>query len=185
MDKNKMRAFLNATNGGLDIFRNYINTPFRVDKAEVVKSVNKQFIITYNERYKNYVITIKDWNGLKWTNPQNFNGVWYLKETFKLTEQEVYDLLEYEMGIKISEISNVSDTEDSNSDFQIKASIIKVSDNFKSPEKKQSLLEELMSCKTDNYTNEVSIENIEMEKNEVKVLTEKELKDKRFRESLR
>ena len=106
MKTETMRAFLDATNGGLDIFRNYIKTPFTLDKMEIVKSINKRFIVSYNERYKNYVVKIEDWDGIKWTNSRNFNAVWYVKEIYELNEQQAYDKIEYDMELKITINSN-------------------------------------------------------------------------------
>ena len=148
MKTETMRAFLDATNGGLDIFRNYIKTPFTLDKMEIVKSINKRFIVSYNERYKNYVVKIEDWDGIKWTNSRNFNAVWYVKEIYELNEQQAYDKIEYDMELKITINSNDieknenEDLETLSDESNYREKIIQ-----KTLKKKRSLLDELMNSK--------------------------------------
>ena len=188
MDKIKMKAYLDATDGGLDILRRYINTPFEVDSTEVVKSLNKRFTVSYSERYKNYVITIEDWNGLKWCNSKNFNAIWYVKETLNLTENQTYENISYNMDLNIiikpNDVEEVEDVEE-----EVLSKESNVTEDTETKVKKQSLLEELMSWKKqkdeENKDDNTSSEaDTEIQNNEVKKLSELELKNKLFRDSL-
>ena len=167
MQKDKMRALLDATNGGLDIFRNYIKTPFTLDKMEVVKSNNNRFIVSNNERYKNYVVRIENWDGMKWTNARNFNAVWFVKELYGLNEQQAYDKIEYDMDLNISIDSNVLEkTGDNASENLSDESNNYVKNNSENPKIKQSLLEELMISKPKTSENIDSSDEKENKNNE-------------------
>jgi hypothetical protein len=183
MQKKKMKAYLDATNGGLEIFRKYINTPFDVDRTEVVRSLHKRFKVSYSERYKNYVITIEDWNGLKWSNPQNLNAVWYVKETLGLSENQTYEHIEYTMDLNISiKQTEFEKVEDKAEEAQIKKS--KLTENTETDSNIPSLLVKLMNYRTITVEDDNDISNDVETKNEVKTLSQSEIKNKLFRDNL-
>ena len=113
----------------------------------MVKSLNKRFTVTFSQRYKNYVLTIEDWNGIKWSNTQNFNAIWYVKESLGLSELQTYEHIEYNMDLNIPINSNVEAKEES-AELEVSTTASKVKEDPKTTVKKPSLLEELMNSRT-------------------------------------
>jgi hypothetical protein len=94
--------FLNKTDGGLDIFRNYVTTPFKLDEwVASTTQPNQRFKVTWNERYGNYAIYVEmNYQG-SWIEMHRLNAIWYLKEFSSMTENEVYKFLDEEMELGI------------------------------------------------------------------------------------
>lgn len=97
--------FLTETNGGLEIFKKYLQHEFTIDNAVVVD--NLRFTITWNIRYENYAIYVDIHNGVKWENTNRYNAIWFVKEKFGLTENEVYQKLNREMNLNIDINENI------------------------------------------------------------------------------
>jgi len=92
------KQFLKATDGGLNIIRKYLTTPFELD--EIVQSdvnTNRTFKVFWSELYKNYVITIYNHG----TEEERLNAIWFVKWLFEITEVEVYKKLDKEMNLNI------------------------------------------------------------------------------------
>ncbi len=95
------KEFLNATNGGIDIFQKYIKTPFNMDEWTEAESGLYRFKVIDNESYGNHSIHIDMKYDGKWSRIENLNAVWYIKWSFDLSEQEVYEKLDEEMDLGI------------------------------------------------------------------------------------
>lgn len=93
------KNFLNATNGGLEIFKKYLENPFELDKFVYVD--NRRFIVTWNKKYENYAIYIDfHYDGL-WINRFRLNAIWFIVELFNISESQVYEKLDSEMSLGI------------------------------------------------------------------------------------
>lgn len=93
------RAFLDATDGGLNIFRKYVASPFEVNEEVTLESV--RFKIVWAERYSNYAVYIDEPLNGKWVNTARWNAIWFVKEKFGLTEDETYAKIDQEMNLEI------------------------------------------------------------------------------------
>lgn len=72
-----MKTIQEKSNGGLEIFKEYIQTPFNLDEktsSEYIDGV--EFMILWSDRYGNYIMKV--WkNGMHYA---NWNAIWFLKE---------------------------------------------------------------------------------------------------------
>ncbi len=95
--KSTGREFLNKTEDGLEIFKKYLTTQFSLNEPVIVDDV--RYTITWNSKYNNYAIYIDERIDNKWENFARYNAIWFVKEKFDLTESEVYQKLDVEMGL--------------------------------------------------------------------------------------
>jgi|SRR5690606_2573583 len=95
--KSTGRQFLEKTDGGLEIFRRYLSHEFNLNEPVIVDDM--RFTVTWNSRYENYAIYIDEKVGNKWENLHRYNAVWFVKEKFDITEAEVYQKIDREMGL--------------------------------------------------------------------------------------
>ena len=96
-----MKAFNNATHGGLDIFKKYVNLPVVVDKQEVVRETDQRYVIKHSETYNCLVMFIEKFDGKAWRKENNFNAIWFVKFKFGLTEDQTYEKVDYEMNLNL------------------------------------------------------------------------------------
>jgi hypothetical protein len=93
------REFLEKTNGGLDIFQKYINYEFIVGEPTTVDDI--RFTVKWNDHYENYAVYIECLKNAKWQMNDRLNAIWFVKEKFSLTEDEVYSKINREMNLGI------------------------------------------------------------------------------------
>jgi hypothetical protein len=107
MNRELMKSFLEATNGGLDIFKKYIDTSFELGKK--IKSTENsrlEFMIVENATYGNCVMKV--WrNGSKYA---NWNAIWFMKEYSDYSESEVYEVIDEEMNLGLLVVASESET---------------------------------------------------------------------------
>jgi hypothetical protein len=101
MKKDYMNAFHNATNGGLEIFKKYVNLPVVVGKQEVVRETDQRYVIKHSETYNCLVMFIEKFDGTGWRKENNFNAIWFVKFKFDLTEDQTYEKVDYEMNLNL------------------------------------------------------------------------------------
>jgi hypothetical protein len=101
MKKNYMNAFHNATNGGFEIFKQYVNLPVVVGKQEVVRETDQRYVIKHSETYNCLVMFIEKFDGTGWRKENNFNAIWFVKYKFDLTEDQTYEKVDYEMNLNL------------------------------------------------------------------------------------
>lgn len=104
------REFLNKTEGGLEIFRRYLSHEFNLNEPVIVGDM--RFTVTWNSRYENYAIYIDERIGNKWESLSRYNAIWFVKEKFDITESEVYQKIDREMGLGL--LNPVSDKDNNN-----------------------------------------------------------------------
>lgn len=93
------REFLNNTDGGLQIFRKYLEHTFVVSEPTTVGE--RKFTVAWNERYGNYAIYVSCLSNGKWETTDRLNAIWFVKEKFGLTEEETYAKINREMNLGI------------------------------------------------------------------------------------
>jgi hypothetical protein len=93
------RALLDATDGGLNIFKKYIENAFEVD--EMVELEDARFKVTWNDYHKNYAVYIDEYTGSEWINSGRFNAVWFVKERFDLNANAAREKIDTEMNLGV------------------------------------------------------------------------------------
>lgn len=93
------RTLLNATDGGLDIFRKYIENAFEID--EVVELDDIRFKVSWNGYHNNYAVYIDEYTGSEWIRTGRYNAVWFVKEKFDLNANEAREKIDTEMNLGI------------------------------------------------------------------------------------
>lgn len=93
------REFLNNTDGGLQIFRKYLEHTFVVNEPTILG--DRKFTVAWNDRYDNYAIYVSCLENGKWQTTNRLNAIWFVKEKFGLTEEETYSKINREMNLGI------------------------------------------------------------------------------------
>lgn len=95
------RQLLNATDGGLTIFKKYLKSKFELD--QVVTVGEYRFKVTLNSYYGNYAIYIDLLTVGGWVkNYHRFNAIWFVKELYCFEKQdEALSMIDREMNLGI------------------------------------------------------------------------------------
>lgn len=96
------RDFLNATNGGLEIFKFYLKNDFEV--GQYVYNENQRFMVVWNGNYENYALYVDEFRNNQWFNTHRLNAIWYIKELFGIPEDEVYLKVNTDLNLSLIEI---------------------------------------------------------------------------------
>jgi hypothetical protein len=99
METSKNKQILEATNGGLEIFKKYVNTEFEVDVESVVDA-HRKFTVRWNVHYQNYVLHIDECIEGNWCkNTKRYNGIYFVQDRFGLNNNEALRKIDSELNL--------------------------------------------------------------------------------------
>ncbi len=142
MERSLNKQIVEATNGGLEIFKKYVNTEFEVDVISVVDE-HRKFTVKWNAHYQNYVLYLDECIADKWCkNTKRYNGIYFVQDRFGLNNNEALRKIDSELNLgffSTPELTILNEELDANLDNKMaKNEFLRISLGFKSSNENQN-----------------------------------------------